>query len=125
MISIIMPAYNAENTIKESIQSVIKQTYANWELIIIDDCSQDGTIEIITRFLHDKRITLLKNKENSGVAKTRNIGIKSAKYEYIAFLDSDDIWANNKLEKQVEVIKTKHADFVFTAVKYIDNKNNR
>ncbi|HIF9237337.1 TPA: glycosyltransferase family 2 protein [Photobacterium damselae] len=101
MVSIIMPAYNASNTIQESIKTVIEQTYKNWELIIIDDCSGDDTI-MKANMLDDKRIKLVKNKINSGVALSRNVGLKIASGRFIAFLDSDDLWYPEKLEFQVK-----------------------
>lgn len=98
MFSIIMPAYNAEKTIIESIYSVINQNFKDFELLIIDDCSTDETVQTIKNHIKsDKRIQLLENTQNMGVALTRNIGIMKAKYPYICFLDSDDLWDRNKL----------------------------
>lgn len=102
LVSIVTPVYNAQNYLEETILSVINQTYSNWELLLIDDCSTDNSYEIIEKYLKkDKRIRYLKNDKNSGPAITRNKGIKEAKGEYIAFLDSDDLWYENKLEKQI------------------------
>ena len=101
LVSIIMPSWNTGNFISESIQSVIKQTYKNWELIIVDDCSTDNTDEVVKSF-KDKRIRYLKNEKNSGAAITRNRAISEANGEWIAFLDSDDLWLDEKLEKQLE-----------------------
>lgn len=120
LVSIIMPAYNCEKYIEKSIQSVICQTYKNWELLIIDDGSKDRTLEIIKKFQkEDFRIKVIKNEINLGVSETRNKGIASAKGDWIAFLDSDDLWVNDKLEKQIKLIENKGAEFVFTGSSYI------
>lgn len=100
LVSIIMPAYNAENTIAESIKSVLKQNYQNWELLVINDGSKDNTSGIVNSFT-DIRIKLIEQK-NAGVANARNNGIRQSKGEYIAFLDSDDLWLEEKLEKQID-----------------------
>lgn len=105
LVSIIMPAYNAGCFIEESIQSVLAQRYENWELIIIDDCSTDSTCELIESY-DDSRIILLKNVNNSGAAIARNIGISHSKGCYLAFLDSDDLWAEDKLFRQINVLET-------------------
>lgn len=108
-----MPAYNSEKYIKDSIESVISQTYPFWELLIIDDCSTDNTIEVIHRF-KDKRIKLLTNKNNSGAAISRNFGLREAKGEWIAFLDSDDIWLPTKLDEQLNFMILNNYSFTFT-----------
>lgn len=100
-----MPAYNAEKTITEAINSVINQTYKHWELIITDDCSTDSTLSIIQYYSTlDDRIRIIKNKINLGVANTRNASIASSKGDFITFLDSDDLWYTTKLEKQVKLL---------------------
>lgn len=113
-VSIIMPFYNAENYIEASIKSVLAQTYKNWELIIVDDCSVDNTEEIVKTFLSDKRIRLLKNERNSGAAVSRNYALREAKGRWIAFLDSDDIWKPEKLEHQLKFMKEKGYSFTYT-----------
>jgi len=100
-ISVIMPVYNRAEFIGEAIQSILSQTYKNFELIIIDDASTDNTLKVISEFTDDDRILLLKNKKNEGVAATRNRGIEIAKGEFIAFMDSDDISLPQRFEKQV------------------------
>lgn len=100
LVSVIMPAYNAERFIKESIDSVLAQTYKNWELIIVDDCSTDNTESIVYSY-NDSRIRYMRNEKNLGAALTRNRAIKEARGRYIAFLDSDDLWMPEKLEKQI------------------------
>lgn len=100
LVSIIMPAYNAEQTISESIESVLKQTYQNWELLVVNDGSTDNTSNIVN-FFNDARIILIE-QVNGGVANARNNALKSANGKYIAFLDSDDLWLEEKLERQIK-----------------------
>lgn len=120
LVSIIMPSYNTGKYIAQSIQSVQRQTYKNWELIIVDDCSSDDTDEQIKPFLQDKRIRYYKNEANSGAAVSRNKAIREAKGRWIAFLDSDDLWKTNKIEKQIEFMEKNHYAFSYTAYKEID-----
>ena len=102
LVSIIMPSYNSSKFIAASIESVIAQTYKNWELLITDDCSKDNTIEIVQQYVDkDERIKLFCLQENSGAGVARNNSIKQAKGRFIAFLDSDDRWKPNKLEVQI------------------------
>jgi glycosyltransferase involved in cell wall biosynthesis len=101
-VSIIMPAYNAEKTIVESIESVLRQTYINWELIVVNDGSKDSTSAVVLA-INDERVRLIE-QENGGVANARNNGLNNAKGEYIAFLDSDDLWVEEKLERQVTTL---------------------
>ena len=101
LVSIIMPSFNTAKYITASIASVQKQTYPNWELIIVDDCSTDNTDEIVKPLLTDTRIRYLKNEVNSGAAVSRNRALREAKGKWIAFLDSDDLWLPEKLEKQI------------------------
>ena len=103
--SIITPVFNAEKTLKQTIDSVINQTYSKWELILIDDSSKDNSKEIITTYVDNKKIKLFKNKKNMGVANSRNKGIQLAKGEFICFLDADDYWHVKKLEEQYKVFK--------------------
>lgn len=100
-----MPSWNTGRYIGESIQCVIQQTYGNWELIIVDDCSTDNTDEVVKPFLQDERIKYLKNEKNSGAALSRNRALREAKGEWIAFLDSDDLWLPEKLEKQLSFMQ--------------------
>lgn len=107
--SIIMPAYNAEKFISDAIKSVLSQTYKNFELIIIDDCSLDQTVKVVQNYIaQDKRVNLVKKEKNQGVAETRNTGLNHAKGDFVAFLDSDDKWAEDKLEKQLAVLKERN-----------------
>lgn len=114
-VSIITASYNSERFIKKTIESVLKQTYQNWEMIIIDDCSSDNTESIVNRYIaSDKRIKFYKLEKNSGAAIARNLGINKATGEFIAFLDSDDLWDKKKLEKQIEFMKKAKIGFSFT-----------
>jgi len=121
LVSVIMPAYNAEKYIAEAIESVVAQSYENWELIVIDDCSADNTAEIARSFAEkDGRIRLIKNNKNIGAAETRNKGLDLAKGEYIALLDSDDVWLPEKTEKQLELAEQTEADIVYCSYAMID-----
>lgn len=125
-ISIIMPAFNSKNTIKYSIESVLSQTFIDFELIICDDGSKDNTIDIIKYYQNeDNRIRLIKNKFTKGAAGARNSCIQASTSRYICFLDSDDLWAPEKLEKQINFMKKHkiamtHSDYVM-----FDTKNNK
>lgn len=120
LVSVIMPAYNSEAFIAESIQSVLEQTYQNWELWIIDDASTDSTRNIADRYAEkDSRIHLLKNSSNLGTHHTRNKGIKAAKGDYIAFLDADDLWKTEKLAKQLDFIQEKGISSCFSSYELI------
>jgi len=123
-VSVVMPAYNASKYIGQAIESVLNQTYVNFELIVIDDCSTDNTYDIIKKYSeNDNRIEVVKNKINSGVTFTRNLGISLAKYDWIAFLDSDDIWVKDKLEKQIKLTqKIPEASLIFTGTSYINSE---
>ena len=121
-----MPAYNSEKFIRQAVQSVLEQTYTNYELIIVEDCSTDNTLSILNEYsLKDKRINLLTNEKTSGVSYSRNRAMSIAKGDYIAFLDSDDIWDKQKLQKQVDFVKNNpDANFVFTGSSFI-NENDK
>lgn len=121
LISIITPSFNSENYLEETIKSVINQTYLNWELIIIDDCSVDKSVEIVEKYCAvDKRIKLIKNKFNCGAAITRNNGLEIAKGRFIAFCDCDDIWFENKLEYQINFMLEKSIPISFTSYQLIN-----
>lgn len=122
-IAIIMPAFNAEATIERAILSVINQSYSEWRLYIIDDCSTDKTRVIINSYLHDNRITLVKNQENQGVARTRNVGLLHCHEQIISFIDSDDEWSPNKLAVQI-VDLANQPGIAATAYLYIDKKKS-
>lgn len=121
LVSIVMPAYNCEKYIVGAINSVLAQTYQNWELLVIDDESKDNTFKIVNEFGDkDSRIRPIKNKKNMGVSATRNRGIEIAVGEWVAFLDSDDMWSPAKLEKQLNLAKQNSAEFLFTGSSYIN-----
>ncbi|MCF2442770.1 glycosyltransferase [Dyadobacter sp. CY345] len=122
MVSIIMPCYNSQKYISASIESVLAQTMAEWELIIVNDASTDGTEEIIDHYSErDSRIKVFHLKKNSSAAGARNIGIDNAKYSHIAFLDSDDLWLPEKLRKQVSTMEEKNMMFSFSSYYVINN----
>lgn len=115
LVSIIMPAYNSEKYISESIESIQAQTYKNWELLVVDDCSKDSTVEIIQKYAaDDERIRLLHNEKNSGAAISRNYALREAKGKWIAFLDSDDVWLPQKLKKQIDFMTSNGYKFTYT-----------
>ena len=124
LVSIIMPSYNTGKFIEKTINSVINQTYNNWELIIVDDCSNDNTDEIV-KSINDSRIVYLKNERNSGAAVSRNKALKEAKGRWIAFLDSDDLWMPEKLEKQISFMETNDYSFSYTEYEEIDVNGNK
>ena len=104
MVDIILPNYNNASSIKTSIKSVISQSFKNWKLFIIDDGSKDNSGKIISKF-KNKKINKIYLKKNKGVSYCRNLGIKKSKSDYIAFIDSDDYWKKNKLEKQIKLME--------------------
>lgn len=114
LVSIIMPSYNTAAYISESIRSVIAQTYSDWELLIVDDCSTDNTDAVIAPFLRDSRVHYLKNEKNSGAAISRNRALREAKGKWIAFLDSDDLWHPEKLTRQISYMKDNNYSFCCT-----------
>lgn len=115
LVSIVMPCYNSEKYVSESIQSIINQNYKNWELIVIDDCSVDGTYSLLEKLSRvDTRIKISRNLSNLGGAKTRNVAIEKSSGRYIAFLDSDDLWLPSKLEKQINFMRSKSVGFSYS-----------
>lgn len=126
LVTIITPAYNAAAYIAETIESVIAQTYTNWEMLIVNDCSKDNTAEIIQSYAaKDKRIKLINLKQNCGVEAARNTAIQNAKGRYIAFLDSDDLWKKEKLQKQIEFMQKNGYAFTFTSYEHFkESKEN-
>ncbi len=114
LVSIIMPSYNSALTISESIDSILIQSYENWELLIIDDHSSDTSIEVINCYIKDPRIKLLKNHFLKGAAGARRTGIELSNGRYIAFLDSDDVWHSTKLEMQIEFMMKNNFAFTYT-----------
>jgi len=121
LVTIITPMYNSEKFILKTINSVVNQTYSNWELLLIDDGSTDNTIKIVEDFKQKySNITLLQNPTNLGAAQSRNKGILEAKGDYIAFLDADDLWKPNKLDLQIQFMQTHNCDVSFSSYEQID-----
>lgn len=123
LVSIIVPVYNANQYIEETVKSVVAQDYENWELLLVDDGSTDGSKETIERLASEdttNRIKVLLPKEHGTAARARNFGLKNAKGRYIAFLDADDLWVENKLSKQMEFVKKTRAGFTFTGYEFAD-----
>lgn len=125
MVSIIMPSFNTASYIAQAIRSVQVQTYTNWELIIVDDCSSDNTDEVVFPFLKDKRIRYIKNLENQGAALSRNTALREARGRWTAFLDSDDIWKKSKLKKQLGFMLKNDYHFSYTRYEEINEKSER
>lgn len=124
LVSIITPNWNCAKYISETIRSVQAQTYRNWEMIIVDDCSTDNSEQVVKPYSDmDNRIRLLKNEKNSGAAVSRNYALREAKGWWIAFLDSDDLWAPDKLEKQLKFMTAGGYHFSYTAYKEIDDSS--
>lgn len=124
LVSIITPVYNSEKYISDTINSVLAQTYTNWEMLIADDCSSDNSAQIIKTYT-DSRIKYFKLETNSGAAIARNKALEKAKGNYIAFLDSDDAWKPEKLEKQLKFMMEKDVGFSFTGYEIIRDKKNK
>ena len=126
-ISIVVPVYNAAKYIGQTISMVQKQTYTDWELILVEDCSKDESrkvLQSVEASLQDSRIRVIYKEKNEGAAKARNTGVMAATGEYLAFLDADDIWKETKLEKELAFMKQKDAAFVFTSYEFGDEQGN-
>lgn len=124
LVSIIMPSYNSEDYIKDSIDSVMNQTYKNWELLIVDDSSTDQTVSIIRNHIkNDARIKLEVLRQNSGAAIARNQAVEKAKGKYLAFLDSDDLWDEKKLSKQINFMEENNYLFTSTSFNEMNDDN--
>lgn len=125
-VSIITPVYKAIDFIDETILSVVNQTYKDWELIIIDDCSGDGTFEYIKeRYDHEPRIRVFSTPKNSGAGIARNLGLDSATSDLIAFLDADDIWDKNKLSIQVDFMLSRNIPISHTSYSFINEGGSK
>ncbi len=121
MVSIITPVYNCEKLLSKTIESVINQTYNDWEMLLVDDCSLDNSADIVKKYMKkDSRIKYFKLKENSGAAIARNKALKESKGRFIAYLDADDLWKNEKLEKQVNFMLRNNYAFTCTDYEKID-----
>ena len=125
LVSIVTPTFNSAKYISETIQSVQKQTYQNWEMILVDDCSSDNTINLIKDFIaRDSRIQLYQLESNSGPAVARNKGIGNVSGKYMTFLDADDIWFEDFIENSIKTIKETGIHFVFSSYKRSDENLN-
>lgn len=121
LVSIVTPSHNCSEFISETILSVLSQSFSDWEMLIVDDCSTDSSVEVIQEFVEqDSRIQLIKLSENSGAAVARNRAIEAAQGRYIAFLDSDDMWLPNKLERQLAFMQASNYPFTFAAYDKVD-----
>lgn len=121
LVSIIVPVYKAERFIRDTIKTVEAQTYTNWELIFVSDCSPDNSVEVIkAEIKRNTKIKLIELEQNYGAAIARNRGIDIAEGQYIAFLDADDLWEKEKLEKQINFIKENNCAFSFTGYEFAD-----
>ncbi len=125
LVSIIMPSYNCARYVEETIRSVQAQTYQNWEIIFVDDCSKDDTVRRVSVLREkDERVKLFQNQFNSGAAVSRNNALREAKGRWIAFLDSDDIWEPTKLERQIKFMEDNGYAFSYTGYQEIDSDSN-
>ena len=126
LVSVLMPYYKKKPFIESSIQSILNQTYQNFEIIVIDDELSDESSEVLKKISTlDKRIIIIKNKNNQGAGETRNFGIKIASGEYIAFCDCDDLWKKTKLDQQIKFMKNLEIDFCFTAYEVINEQESK
>lgn len=127
LVSIITPSYNSASFILKTIDSVVKQTYLNWEMIIVDDCSTDNTVEVVNNYIEEndeKRIKVFVNEKNSGAAYSRNRAIREAKGHWIAFIDSDDLWDSFKLEEQIMFMKNNNYHFSNTYYRQVGDNGD-
>lgn len=120
LVSVIMPSYNTAKYIEKAIRSVIFQTYSDWELLIVDDCSTDNTDDVVRQFLSDERITYLKNERNLGAAISRNKALSKARGRWVAFLDSDDFWDEKKIENHLKFMQERKSVFSCTSYNVVD-----
>ena len=118
LVSIIIPVYNAEKYLEDTIKTILNQTYNNWELLLINDCSKDNSKSIFEKYASDKRITWYDQEKNSGPANARNRGIDFAKGKYICFIDADDAWDCDKLEKQISFMKKNDCAFSYHSYEF-------
>lgn len=125
LVSIIVPVYNVEKYIRETCESVVRQTYEEWELILVDDCSTDHSCDVIQEWMQnygENKIRLICLKENQGAACARNRGLQEARGRYIAYIDADDLWSPQKLERELNFLRENDAAFVFTGYEFADER---
>jgi len=124
LVSVVIPVYNATKYLARTLDSALNQTYKNLEIILIDDCSKDDSLKMMYDYAgRDSRIKVLESEKNQGVAAVRNRGIQEAKGEYIALLDSDDVWVENKIERQLESIVNTGAQISYCSYSFIDEND--
>ncbi len=121
-VSIIVPVYNASKYIKKTIESVQNQTFTDWELILVDDASTDNSTDIIKEHLSDERISLYTSEDKLLAAGARNLGLEKAKGRYIAFIDADDLWMKDKLQKQLDFMNKNECAFSYTSYEFGDEE---
>ena len=125
-IDIILPNYNKEDYIDECIISILNQSFLNWKLYIIDDCSTDNSVKKINKYKDYKKIKIVNLKKNKGPSFCRNLGMRISKNNYISFIDSDDYWTKNKLKKQLEFMKVNNYGFTYTDyIPFFQTKNEK
>ena len=125
LVDIILPNYNKENFLEETINSVLKQNFNNWKLFIIDNCSTDGSKKIIEKFTSNKKIITIYLKKNMGVSFSRNLGIRLSNSKYISFIDADDLWSPNKLGDQISFMEKNNYSFTYTDYTPFFSRNNK
>src|SRR5690606_32755851 len=124
--SIITPVYNSGKYLKDTIETVVSQTYENWEMILVDDGSCDESVAIVQSYVEqDNRFILIRNGQNKGPAFSRNVGIKVASGSYLTFLDADDLWDSNFLEKSLGFLESNQLTFVFSSYRRVDENLNK
>lgn len=125
MISIVVPVYNVEGFIKETIDCVKRQTMTDWELLLVDDCSTDRTLQVMEDMAKDdERIRIIRQPANMGAANARNRGVLEARGRYLAYLDADDLWRETRLEEGLRFMEEKDAAFVFSGYEFADHNGN-
>ena len=120
LVSVIMPLYNCEAFVGEAVRSVISQTYENWELIVVDDCSTDGSLDVVAGYLDDRRIRVVRHQENRGASRARNTALRRVRGRYVAYMDADDVWMPGKLEHQLSFMARSGASMCFTSYETIE-----
>ena len=124
-VAIILPNYNSHNFLEATINSIISQSYKNWKLFIVDDCSENKTVKVLKKFDKHKKINFFFLKKNKGAAYCRNLAIKKSNSKYIAFIDSDDLWQKNKLKNQIKFMKKNNYDFTYTHYKSFSSDSKK